>query len=151
MKNADIEDLTLFVDHVYSGCTQWECKPNEKIIEQYNKMFESRISGGATEKLPGWEKPWRKNFSVVLRHGRTCPKMRGTVLWTSEQKRRATYKVSSPCWDDHQMKKEELENTGELSEICSHIVLKCLYFARLGRPDILWSVNKLAFSEDEHL
>ena len=24
------------------------------------------------------------------------------------------------------------------------IVLKCLYLARIGRPDILWSVNKLA-------
>ena len=27
-----------------------------------------------------------------------------------------------------------------------HIVLKCLYLARIGRPDILWSVNKLARS-----
>ena len=26
------------------------------------------------------------------------------------------------------------------------IVLKCLYLARIGRPDILWSVNKLARS-----
>ena len=25
-------------------------------------------------------------------------------------------------------------------------VLKCLYLARIGRPDILWSVNKLARS-----
>ena len=31
-------------------------KPNEKIIGQYNKMFESRIPVGATEKLPGWGK-----------------------------------------------------------------------------------------------
>ena len=29
---------------------------------------------------------------------------------------------------------------------CSQIVLKCLYLARIGRPDILWSVNKLARS-----
>ena len=27
---------------------------------------------------------------------------------------------------------------------CSHNVLKCLYSARIGGPDILWSVNKLA-------
>ena len=26
------------------------------------------------------------------------------------------------------------------------IILKCLYLARIGRPDILWSVNKLARS-----
>ena len=29
---------------------------------------------------------------------------------------------------------------------CSQIVLKCLYLARIGRPDILWSVNKIARS-----
>ena len=30
------------------------------------------------------------------------------------------------------------------SPVCSQIVLKCLCLARIGRPDILWSVNKLA-------
>ena len=29
---------------------------------------------------------------------------------------------------------------------CSEIVLKCLYLARIGRPDVLWSVNNLARS-----
>ena len=33
-----------------------------------------------------------------------------------------------------------------MSTVCSQIVLKCLYLARIGRPDILWSVNKLARS-----
>ena len=33
---------------------------------------------------------------------------------------------------------------GELSKVCSQIVLKCLYLARIGRLDSLWSVNKLA-------
>ena len=45
-----------------------------------------------------------------------------------------------------QFKQEELESVGELSEVCSQIVLKCLYLARLGRPDILWFVNKPARS-----
>ena len=31
-----------------------------------------------------------------------------------------------------------------MSKVCSQIVLKCLFLARMGRPDILWSVNKLA-------
>ena len=35
---------------------------------------------------------------------------------------------------------------GELLKGCSQIVLKCLYLARIGRDDILWSVNKLARS-----
>ena len=43
-------------------------------------------------------------------------------------------------------KEEEMKSVGELSQVCSQIVLKCLYLARIGRPDILWSVNKLARS-----
>ena len=41
-------------------------------------------------------------------------------------------------------KEEENESVGELSAVCSQIVLKCLYLGRIGRPDILWSVNRLA-------
>ena len=48
--------------------------------------------------------------------------------------------------DDHQFQEEELKSVGEVSKVCSQIVLKCLYLARIGRPDILWSVNKLARS-----
>ena len=54
------------------------------------------------------------------------------------------YKVSTPCIDDHQFKEEEIGSVGEMSKVCSQIVLKCLHLARIGRPDILWSVNKLA-------
>ena len=56
------------------------------------------------------------------------------------------YKVSTPCIDDHHFKEEEMKSVGELSHVCSQIVLKCVYLARIGRPDILWSVNKLARS-----
>ena len=56
------------------------------------------------------------------------------------------YKVSTPCIDDHHFKEEELKSVGELSKVCSQIVLKCLYLAPIGRLDILWSVNKLARS-----
>ena len=34
------------------------------------------------------------------------------------------HKVSNPCLDDHQIKKEELESIGELSDVCSKIVFK---------------------------
>ena len=56
------------------------------------------------------------------------------------------YKVSTPCIDDHHFKEEEMKSVGELSHVCSQIVLECLYLARIGRPDILWSVSKLARS-----
>ena len=48
-KNVDIDEPTSFLDHENLGCTQRECKPNETIIGQLQKTFESRISAGATE------------------------------------------------------------------------------------------------------
>ena len=54
------------------------------------------------------------------------------------------YKVAISCLDDHQREEAENESAGEVSIVCSHIVLKCLYLARIRRPDILWSLNKLA-------
>ena len=56
------------------------------------------------------------------------------------------YKISTPCIDDHHFKEEEMKSVGELSHVCSQIVLKCFLLARIRRPDILWSVNKLARS-----
>ena len=56
------------------------------------------------------------------------------------------YKVSTPCIDENRFKEEEMKSVGELSQVCSQIVLKCYFLTRIGRPDFLWSVNKLARS-----
>ena len=53
-------------------------------------------------------------------------------------------KVATPCMDDHQFKEEEFGSVGEFPTVCSQIVLQCSNLASIGRPDILWSVNKLA-------
>ena len=55
MTLVDLGEPTSFLDHVYLGCTQRECKSNENLIQECKKMFESNI--GAIEKLPGCEKP----------------------------------------------------------------------------------------------
>ena len=146
MKNVDIEEPTSFLGHVYLGCAQRECKLNEKIIGQYNKMIESRISAGATEKLPGWDKPRAKTSAWSYDMEGHARKWVERYCEVANKKTEQLYKVSHPYLDDRQIKKEELENKGELPEVCSHIVFKCLYLARIGRPDILWSVNTLARS-----
>ena len=115
------------------------------MTEQYEKMFEPRISAG-TEKLLGLEKPHSQTVAWsydMEGHARTCIAGYGEL---ANKKVEQQYKVSSPCLDDHQFKQEELGSVGELSEVCSHIFLKCLHLARIGRPNILWSVNKLARS-----
>ena len=67
------------------------------------------------------------------------------VSWQTGRLNNST-KYPLPCIDDHHFKEEELKSLGELSKVCSQIVLKCFFLARIGRPDILWSVNKLARS-----
>ena len=52
--------------------------------------------------------------------------------------------VSTPCIDDHQLNPEDFEAKGQLTKTCARIVLKALYLARIGRPDLLWTVNSLA-------
>ena len=55
-KEVDSGEPTTFLDHVYLGCTQRQCEISNDIVDNYRTMFESRISTGATEKLPCSEK-----------------------------------------------------------------------------------------------
>ena len=53
MNDVDLEEPASFLDHVYLGCTQRECKISDEIVANHRDMFESRISSvGAKEKLP---------------------------------------------------------------------------------------------------
>ena len=52
--------------------------------------------------------------------------------------------VSTPCMDAHYFDETDLQTKGTLAKVCSRIVLKILYTARMGRPDCLWTVNSLA-------
>ena len=85
-------------------------------------------------------------FFMVLWHGWLCREMCGTILWVDGKTTQQLNKISIPCIDDHNFKEEETKSVGELSHVCSQMVLKCLYLARIGRPDILGSVHKLARS-----
>ena len=44
MKDVDLGEPTSFLDHVYLGCTQRECKTSKDIVDNYRAMFESRMS-----------------------------------------------------------------------------------------------------------
>ena len=66
-----------------------------------------------------------------------------TVSWRIKQRNNYT-KSQRHALRTTNFSKEEMESVGELSTVCSHIVLKCLYLDRVGGPDILWSVNKHA-------
>ena len=143
-KEFDLGEPTSFLDHVYLGCTQRQCQISIYIVDNYRTMFESRISAGGVEKLP-----FSQNLRIsswyydMAGHAKKCVERYCELANKTTQQ---LYKVSTPCVDDHHFKEEEMKSVGELSQVCSEIVVKCLYLARIGRPDILWSVNKLARS-----
>ena len=144
-KKIDVDEPISFLDHVNLGCTQRVCKQNEIIIDPYREMFESPISAGATEKLPVKKKSLTQKLSYDMEgHARKCVERYCELANTKTEQ---LYKVSSLYLDDHQVKKEELESVGELSDVCSQMVLKSLYLARMGVDQTsLRTVNKLARS-----
>ena len=111
-------------------------------------------------KITGVGQASRKNGCVVLRHGRTCSRIRWKILRIGEEKDRAAVQsfTSLPScsllWvcsgftmlQKLNSQKEELEPVWELSDVCSQIVVKCLNLARIGWPEIFWTANKLVRS-----
>ena len=83
--------------------------------------------GGKSVMQKLWRRPtiWKDKLKKSLE--RCCE--------LANKKTEQVYKVSSPCLDEHEIKKEELESVGELSQVCSQIVSNYLYLARIGRPD----------------
>ena len=138
-KEVDLGEPTSFLDYVYLGCTQRQFEISKDIVDNYRTMFE-----WGTEKLPSSENIRTSSWSYYMEgHAKKCVERYCELANKTTQQ---FYKVSTPCIDDHHFKEEELKSVGELSKVCSKIVLKCLYLARIGRPDIPWSVNKLARS-----
>ena len=142
-KEVDLGEPTSFLDHVYLGCTQRQCQISKDIVDKLQNQFDSRISAGGVEKSPFPQNLRISSWSYDMAgHAKKCVERYCELANKTTQQ---LYKVSTPCIDDHHFK-EEVKSVGELSTTCSQIVLKCLYSARIGRPDILWSVNKLARS-----
>ena len=138
-KEVDLGEPTSFLDHVYLGYTQRQCD----CVQLLQHVRIANFSGENRKTSI----PSKSSYF----HGRMTWWVMQRSVWKpycelANKTTQQLYKVSTPCTDDHHFKEEETKSVGELSSTCSQIVLKCLYLARNGRPDILWSVNKLARS-----
>ena len=74
-------------------------------------------------------------------HSKQCVER---YLELAKKTAKSLQKRQTPCIDDHQLDPDDFTTKGTLESVASRIVLKILYTARIGRPDILWSVNTLA-------
>ena len=101
------------------------------------------ISAGATGKLPSSVRLDANISTWSYDMGGHAKKYVERYCELANETTQQPYKVSTPCLDDRQFKEEEWGSVGELSKVCSQIVLKCLYLERIGRPDISWSATNL--------
>ena len=112
-------------------------------------MFESRISAGAKEKLP--RRPSGKldanisslSYDMEGQAKKCVERFCELANKTTQQ----FYKVATPCNTMHRRPPIQGRRNGicwRMSKVCSQIVPKCLYLARIGRPDIFWSANTFA-------
>ena len=122
MKLIDHGEPSSLLDNMYLRCTQRERESDANIVDTWV----------------------RETSRKKQMRGHLTSKVMQKKVTGEKQKTGQLYEVSTPFLDDHNFKKEELESVGELSNVCSQIVLKCLYLARVERPDILSSLNKLA-------
>ena len=99
-------------------------KEAKKKLDNYGTMFESRISAGGVVKLPFPQNLHDSSWSYGM--AGHAKKYVERYCELANETTQHLYKVSTPCIDDHHFKEEELTSVGELSQVCSQIVLKCL-------------------------
>ena len=133
IKDVDFGGTTSFLDHVYSGCTQRECVKLVTILWQTTEICSN----------PGFLLEPRKNYLPELQ-GNLMQKqyLIGPMTWKVMQRNVWTdianlqtkhlnncTKSRRHAWMTINFKEEENESVGEISTVCSQIILKCLLFA----------------------
>ena len=148
-KFSYLGEATSFLDHVYFGCTQRECHISKDIVDTCRNMFESRISAGATEKLPetkATEKPDANTISswpcdmeghakkFVERHCELAIKNK-LSNYTKSQRH---------AWMIIISKKKNWNPWENLQKHALKLFWHVYFWHVLGGLIFLWSVNKLA-------
>ena len=124
-KEVDLGEPTPFLGHENLGCTQRQCEMSKDIVDNHRTMSESRISAGATEKIPCSENVHISSWSYDMKgHAKKCVERYCELANKTTQQ---LYKVPTPRTDDHHSKEEEMKFVGYLSKVCSKIVLFLLF------------------------
>ena len=124
-KEVDLGEPTSFWIMYTWGCTQRQCEISKIIVDNFRTTFESIISVGREAKLPFPQNLRISSWYYDMEgHAKKCVERYCELANKTTQQ---LYKVSTPCIDDHHFKEEEIKSVGELSLVCSQIVLKCLY------------------------
>ena len=145
-EEVDLGEPTVFPGSCFLGMHSTKMPHKQRYCGQFqNHVRIENFSVWRTENLPFHSKifVFLHGLMIWVVHAKKCVERYCELAYKTKQQ---LYNASTPCIDDHHFKEEEMKSVGELSHVCSQIVLKCLYWTRIGRPDTLRSVNKLARS-----
>ena len=140
MKDVDLGEPTSFLDHVYLGCTQRECRIRKDTIKDFRQGYTKNCQ----QQKPRWNLMPKRYL-----HGPMTWKVVQRNAWkdiANLRIKRLSNETKSQrhSWMIIKFKEEENGSVEELSIVCcAKLFWNVLYLARIGRPDILWSVIKL--------
>ena len=122
MKQGDLEKRTQSLDQVFLGCTQRECKPYKKLVDEHKNLFGSLTSAGTVEKLPRSGESNARITAWSDENGRPCEEMRRKILRISKEEYRAI------IWSLHTLRRQPPAQRRRI-RICGRII-KCLLLHR---------------------
>ena len=98
MKLVDLGEPTSFLDHVYLGCTQRECKSNESTIDEHRKFSNHESSPEQLQSYSVGRDPTRKrSLGQMTWKNMRKSALKGIVNW--QTKRQSSYTKSQlPAW-----------------------------------------------------
>ena len=143
-KLINLDPPTDFHKSVYLGCGQQDIPAPPLMIREKQTQYIQNFATGEEQKSPPNPLPpdqikaWEYGMTG---HAEQCVER---YLELAKVPLSNLTKVSTPCIDDHALNPTDFDSKGHLSHYAAKIVLKILYLARMGRADLLWSVNTLA-------
>ena len=126
----------------------------EVLLRSTKKIFESRISAGATQKLLAWEKPHAKTVAWSHDMEGHAKKFVERDCEQADTNAEQVYKIFTPCLDDQKFKKEIMETVGEFSTSCSQICVKyqfCPIWLTLTSSGLQINLHELSQSRPERV
>ena len=130
MSKVDLEQSTQFTDQVLYVCDVEKSDPLNKLVSSSASTI-TKFHDDTKHNVISWS-------YYEQGHVHKCQTCVERNCELANKTADDFHTASMLCLYDHQFKKEELGTVGEMSEVCSQIVLTCLYLGRIDRQDILW-------------
>ena len=121
--------------------TQREATGHCDFIRAKSNLF-AKVISAETDVLPdknAHEKQWV--CCLELRHEKVTLNIVERCCGLAKHTIAQLQRMATPCLDDIQFAKDDFGIVGAFGKVCVQFVSTCVKFARIWRPDLLWTAN----------